>query len=44
MKRSLVILALIRSPTQKFGMGSVVKLQIIQQLTTLVTFFQIRRV
>ena len=31
--------ALIRSPTQKVGMGLVAKLQIMQQLTTIVTFF-----
>ena len=37
-------LALIRSPTQKFGMGLVVKLQTMHKLTILVTFFQIRRV
>ena len=29
--------------TQKLGMGLVIKLQIMQQLTILVTFFQIRR-
>ena len=39
MKRSLVCLALIRSPTQNVGMGLVVKLQIMQQLTTLVISF-----
>ena len=44
MKRISISLALIRSETQKFGMGLVVKLEVIQQLTTLVTFFQIRRV
>ena len=44
MKRISISLALIRSATQKFGMGLVVKLEVIQQLTTLVTFFQIRRV
>ena len=43
-KRSSISLALIRSPTQKVGMGLLVKLQTMQQLTILVTFFQIRRV
>ena len=33
-------LALIRSPTQKFGMGLVVKLQTMHKLTILVTFFK----
>ena len=44
MNRISIRLALIRSPTQKFGVGLVVKLQIMQQLTALVTLFQIRRV
>ena len=35
---SVVSLALIWSPTQKVGMGLQIKLQIKQQLTTLVTF------
>ena len=43
-KRSSISSALIRSPTQKVGMGLLVKLQTMQQLTILVTFFQIRRV
>ena len=43
-RRSLIILVLIQSPTQKVGIGLVVKLQTIQQRTTLMTFFQIRRV
>ena len=44
LKRSSISLALIRSPTQKVGMGLVVELQTMQQITILVTFFQIRRV
>ena len=40
----VVSLALSWSPTQKVGMELQIKLQIIQQLTTLVTFFQIRTV
>ena len=44
LKRSSVSLALIQSPTQKIGTGLGVKLQIMQQLTTLVAFFQIGRV
>ena len=44
LKRSSVSLALIQSPTQKIGTGFGVKLQIMQQLTTLVAFFQIGRV
>ena len=44
LKRSSVSLAVIQSPTQKIGTGLGVKLQIMQQLTTLVAFFQIRRV
>ena len=36
-------LTLIRSPTQNVAMGLVVKLQIMQQLTTLVTFSQIQQ-
>ena len=39
-KRSSISLALIRSPTQKKGMGLVSKLQTMQQLTILVTFFK----
>ena len=42
LKCSSVSLALIQSPTQKFGMNLVFQLQIMQQLTTLVPFFQIR--
>ena len=44
LKRSSVILVLIRSLTQKADMDLVVKLQIMQQVTTLVIIFQIRRV
>ena len=33
-------LALVQSPTQKVSMNLVVKLQVIQQLTTLMTFFK----
>ena len=44
LKRSSVSLALIQSPTQKIGTGLGVTLQIMQQLTTLVAFFQIGRV
>ena len=44
LKRSSVSLALIQSPTQKIGTGLGVKLQIMQQLTTLVAIFQIGRV
>ena len=40
LKCSSVNLALIRSPAQKVGLRLVVQLQIMQQLTTLVTFFK----
>ena len=41
--QSSINLALIQSLTQKVGMSLVVKLQVMQLRTTLVTFFQIRR-
>ena len=44
LKRSLVSLSLTRTPTQKNDIGMVVKLYITQQLTSLMTFFQIRLV
>ena len=38
--RSSISIALIRSPNQKVGMGLVIKLQKMKQLTILVTFFE----
>ena len=44
LKRDSISLALIQSTTQKGGMDLVVKLQRMQHLTFLATFFQLRRV
>ena len=44
LKRGSISLALIQSTPQKVGMDLVVKLQTMQQLTFLATFFQLRRV